>query len=159
MTNFRVERLNKEMQRDISEILRLRIKNDLALAAMITGVDCSRDLSFAKVYYRTVRPQDRKAVGTLLANMGGVIRGYLGKMLQIRQIPELRFCLDQTEDRAQHIDEILDRIARDRTSTTSASSDEEEDLPSSTDSAGEACQDQDLFSPEKGSVATEEGHR
>jgi len=121
MTSFRVERLNKEMQRDISEILRLRIKNDLASAAIITGVDCSRDLSSAKVFYLTMRPEDRKAVGDLLSKMGGVIRGHLGKMLQIRQIPELRFILDRTEDRAQHIDALLDRLAQERPSPETSS--------------------------------------
>ena len=78
----------------------------------------------------------------------------LGKMLHIRQIPELRFLLDQTEDRAQHIDEILDRIAHSRSSSEAQG--EGREGPVLSREAGEELQDQGVEEEAGESVDAEE---
>lgn len=111
MVTFRIERINKEMLREISEILQRRIKDDLVKKAILTGVDCSRDLSHAKVYFMLLNPSETQGVMEALEKVAGRIRGMLGKMMRLRQIPELHFHYDHSEERARQIDKLLDRIA------------------------------------------------
>lgn len=46
-----------------------------------------------------------------LRSAEGFLRGTLGRELRIRRIPELHFEADRTLERAQRIEELLDRIA------------------------------------------------
>ena len=88
MTSFRIERINKELLREISLLLQGRIKNEWARKAILTGVECSRDLGFAKVYFTTIDPADQETVKAGLDSVEGLIRSVLGKEMRLRTIPE-----------------------------------------------------------------------
>jgi ribosome-binding factor A len=111
MATFRIERINKEMLREISEILQRRIKDESVKKAILTGVECSRDLSYAKVYFMLLDPSEKEEVSHALTNVAGKIRGMLGKMMRLRHIPALNFFYDYSEERARQIDALLDRIS------------------------------------------------
>ncbi|WP_300523717.1 30S ribosome-binding factor RbfA [Aminiphilus sp.] len=111
MATFRIERINKEMLREISEILQRRIKDESVKKAILTGVECSRDLSYAKIYFMLLDSSEKEEVSQALTNVAGKIRGMLGKMMRLRHIPELHFFYDHSEERARQIDALLDRIA------------------------------------------------
>ncbi|EHM09957.1 ribosome-binding factor A [Thermanaerovibrio velox DSM 12556] len=111
MTSFRIERLNKEFLREISVLLQGRVKNEKAKMAILTAVSCSKDLSVAKVYFTVL---DRSTVGDVKAGLeevGGLLRGLLGKEMRLRKIPEFRFVYDDTEDRAGRVEALLNRLS------------------------------------------------
>lgn len=110
MGTFRIDRLNREFQRLIAEILSTSIKDDCAVKAIITNVDASRDLSHAKIYFTTIEKNELQAVLIALTKNKGKIRGLLGKMMKIRQIPELNFIYDDTESKARAMDELIDKV-------------------------------------------------
>lgn len=110
---FRMARINKQLQREISLLLEQRIKNDSAKNAIITGVDCARDLESARVFFTTVDPAIREQVLSELQNVKGAIRAMLGQILKIRKIPALEFIVDRAADYGQHIDEILHKLGLD----------------------------------------------
>jgi ribosome-binding factor A len=110
MTSFRIERINKEFLREISLLLQGRIKNESARKAILTGVECSRDLGFAKVYFTTIDPAEQEAVKTGLEIVEGLIRSILGKEMRLRTIPEFRFIVDLSEEKARLMDAVLDRL-------------------------------------------------
>lgn len=110
MTTFRMQRINKQIQREISLMLGNHIKNETAKMAIITDVDCSRDLERAKVYFTTLDPSDRERVGEALLCAAGAMRSHLGKLLAIRQVPSLSFHIDSSADYGQSIDLILDSL-------------------------------------------------
>ena len=110
MTSFRIERINKELLREISLLLQARIKNEWAKKAIITGVECSRDLGFAKVYFTTIDPSEQEAVKAGLESVEGLIRGVLGTEMRLRTIPEFRFIVDLSETKARVMDAVLDRL-------------------------------------------------
>lgn len=114
MTTFRMQRINKQIQREISLLLEYRIKNETARLAIITGVDCSRDLGHALVYFTTLDTEIRRDVHKALKKIAGSIRGMLGKQLHLRQIPELHFRIDTSEEYGREIDRILDSILEDQ---------------------------------------------
>jgi ribosome-binding factor A len=112
MTTYRIERLNKEFLRLIAQMLSDGVKNDIAREAVLTHVDCSRDLSFAKVYFTLLDEEKRDAVTSALESVRGMIRGRLGREMHIRQIPELCFVYDDSEKKARSIDALIDRVMR-----------------------------------------------
>ncbi|MDR1471482.1 MAG: 30S ribosome-binding factor RbfA [Synergistaceae bacterium] len=110
MVTFRIERLNKEFLRLIADILANRIKDEGVKEAVLTHVDCSRDLSCAKVYFTLLDDSKKKGVLSALEASSGQVRGLLGREMHIRQIPELRFVFDDSERKARSIDELIDRV-------------------------------------------------
>jgi ribosome-binding factor A len=98
------------MQREISLLLELRVKNESAKNAVITEVDCSRDLETARVYFTTVDPSIREDVKKSLESVAGALRTMLGKQFGLRQIPALTFLVDTSEEYGRVMDRILDSI-------------------------------------------------
>lgn len=137
MTTFRMQRINKQIQREVSLLLELRIKNETAKKAIITDVDCSRDLEHAKVYFTTVDRSEREEVGKTLGMVAGALRSQLGKLLTIRQIPALSFFFDTSEEYGRSIDVLLDSLKTEDSVIERDEDDETEDA-SDTDELPEA---------------------
>ncbi|GHV27325.1 ribosome-binding factor A [Synergistales bacterium] len=110
MTTYRIERLNREFLRLIAELLAKEVKNDAAREAVLTSVDCSRDLSHAKIYYTLIDDAAKERTASALEIVKGRIRGRLGKEMHIRQIPELHFIYDESEKRARTMDALIDKV-------------------------------------------------
>jgi ribosome-binding factor A len=112
MVTFRIERLNREFLRLIAEFLSNGIKDDGARDVILTHVDCSRDLSHAKVYYTVLEDSGALSAKRALEAYAGRIRGFLGKEMHIRQIPELHFIFDDSERAARDMDALIDRVIK-----------------------------------------------
>lgn len=110
MVTYRIDRINKEFLRAISELLRSRIKNEDVKEAILTKVSVSRDLGFAKVFYTLLDEKRKEIVGKALESAAGQMRSILGREMHLRTIPELHFFYDETEINARKMDELLDRI-------------------------------------------------
>lgn len=128
MTSFRMQRINKQMQREISLLLELRVKNETAKLAVITEVDCSRDLETARVYFTTVDPSIRGDVKKSLDSAAGALRTMLGRQLSLRQIPALSFHEDISEEYGRVMDRLLDSLKTDGDDEPEQTGDEEEEF-------------------------------
>jgi ribosome-binding factor A len=106
-------RIDKQLQREISLLLEKRVKNDVARSAIVTGVECSRDLEFARVYFTTLDPARRDPVLAELRNVKGALRTMLGQVLKLRHIPALEFIVDRSLDYGERIDGILRNLGLD----------------------------------------------
>ena len=112
MRSYRMGRINKEFQRSISDLLQLRIKKEHVSEAIITAVDVSSDLGYAKVYYTLLDEHVRGTVQKALESVAGQLRGILGREMHLRTIPQLTFVYDNSEAEARKMDELLDRVAK-----------------------------------------------
>lgn len=110
MVTYRIDRINKEFLRSISELLRTRIKNEAAREAILTDVSVSRDLGHARVFYTLLDESKKDSVQEALEASAGLIRSILGREMRLRTIPELRFRYDDTEAKARMMDDLLDRV-------------------------------------------------
>jgi len=106
-------RINKQLQREIALLLEHRIKNEAVKDAIITGVECSRDLEQARVFFTAVDPDRRAALQEELQGVKGALRTLLGQVLTLRHIPALDFVPDRSVDYGERIDEILHRLGLD----------------------------------------------
>lgn len=111
MVTYRIDRINKEFLRLISEMLRTKVKRDKVGEAILTKVKVSRDLSFARVYYTLLDAERKAEVQPALEASASVLRGMLGREMHLRVIPELHFVYDDSEERARAMDELLDKVA------------------------------------------------
>jgi ribosome-binding factor A len=105
----RLERLNEQMRRDVSEILRNEVKDPRVGLITVTEARVSSDLSYARLYVRALDGNEEGMLEGLRAATP-YIRRELGKRLSIRHIPELRFEADRALEHALHIEKLLSEV-------------------------------------------------
>ena len=105
------ERLDMTIQREISNILQFDLKNPKLGFVTVTDVQCSKDLSVAKIYVSFLGKQERNDAGLRVLNHSkGYIRTELSKRLKIRKTPELVFIQDKSLEQGNRIEKILHEI-------------------------------------------------
>lgn len=115
----RTARLNESVLEVLAEELE-RMNDPRLDLVTFTGVDVSRDLSHATVYFSTLgattagAPESyRDDAEAALQSAAPHLRGVLGRQLRIRQVPRLNFREDQGILSGQRIEEILREIHQD----------------------------------------------
>ena len=130
MPRFRMGRINSQLQREISLILSREVRDEKLAEVIVTSVECSKDLKYAKVYYTTLREEGRAEIAKLLEKVSGYVRSSLGRVLSYRTVPELTFRFDDSEELAREMDRVLDRISAELPPETPV---EAEDAPEESD--------------------------
>jgi ribosome-binding factor A len=106
----RGRRLEEQILRLLSELVRREVKDPRVGLITFTTVELSRDLSHAKVYFVPFdgkRPAEE--VAAALASAAGFLRNHLKKQLEIRHVPELRFAVDHTIDEAARLSSLINQ--------------------------------------------------
>lgn len=104
----RLPRLNEQLKRELSELIRTEVRDPRVGVATITAVDTAADLGSAKVYVRVVGGgQELEDTLEGLGAAATYLRSRLGRLLHLRRIPELRFREDRSFDHARRIEEVL----------------------------------------------------
>ncbi|MEN9918959.1 MAG: ribosome-binding factor RbfA [Bacteroidota bacterium] len=109
METTRQQKINRLIQKELSEIFLLQTKAMQGVLVSVSGVRISPDLGIAKGYL-SIFPSERGK--EILANIKAntkAIRFDLGQRLgkQLRIIPELVFYLDDSLDYLENIDRLL----------------------------------------------------
>ena len=109
MESTRQHKIARLIQKDMSDILIRYARTLHGVLISVSEVRVSSDLSMAHIYL-SVFPQNRVTeVMQSIDENAHRFRGELGALErhQLRVIPEIRFHLDETIDRMEHIDELL----------------------------------------------------
>ena len=109
----RNDRLNGEFQKEIYEIISRRLKNPLVTEMFsVLRVDCSKDLSYAKVYISVYSKDEVKRKTTFDAIQGDAkkIRYELSKVIRARTVPELNFVLDDSMEYGDKMEKLFKKI-------------------------------------------------
>jgi ribosome-binding factor A len=107
----RGQRVADQIQRDLSELIRLEVKDPRIGLITITDVEVTPDYAHARVYY-SVLPDDPAQLAKTaegLAACRGFLRSRLGRMLRIHQTPELHFVRDDSTARAIALSSLIDQ--------------------------------------------------
>jgi ribosome-binding factor A len=110
MAKYRRDRINDEVKKELSMILR-EVKDPRIANAFIsvTAVDVTGDLKFAKVYYSAMQG-DKKEVAAGLRSSAGFIRREVARRLNLRMTPEFTFVEDHSIEHGAHISKLLNSI-------------------------------------------------
>jgi ribosome-binding factor A len=112
MAKYRSGRINEEIRKEISNIIRDEIR-DPRLTAMIsvTKVDVTKDLRYAKVFVSIFgSDEEKKSSLGALKSSSGFIRRELGGRVNLRYTPEVLIELDDTIEHGMHINDLIRQI-------------------------------------------------
>ena len=101
-------RAGSEIQKELGNIILFEAKDEDFKNVVITAVECTGDLSFAKVYFTTI--DDRQKVTKDLNNAAGFFRSLLAERLEVRHTPELRFIFDESIEYGAKIEKIISEL-------------------------------------------------
>ncbi len=118
MAKYRLQRINDEIVREMTRILR-QVKDPRVTSYMtvVTGCDISPDFKYAKIYYSFLDPADETKAALIRAEIKkglisahGFIRRELAAGLNLRVTPELTFVADTSAEYGSHVDAVLKQI-------------------------------------------------
>lgn len=104
----RPQRLGDLMQRDLSELIRLELRDPRVGMITITSVDVSPDLSHAKVFFTMLEKDKLEDTLHGLKRSAGFLRSQLAKRIKMYTTPELRFTYDESVERGDHLSRLID---------------------------------------------------
>lgn len=111
----RVDRLSQQMKKEMAVILQREIK-DPRLHSMITvsDVEVSRDLSHAKVFVTFMGLEQDKVKENLkiLNEASGFVRSLIGKRIQARIVPQIRFEFDESLNEGIRMASLVESVRR-----------------------------------------------
>lgn len=116
----RTQRIGDQMQRELSQLIQREVKDPRVGLVTVTAVEVSRDLSNAKVFITVMgrEADDAAAIEEsrkVLQNAAGFLRMQLGKAMQLRTIPQLRFHYDASVRRGAELSALIERaVAEDQ---------------------------------------------
>jgi ribosome-binding factor A len=109
----RQQKFGKLIQKELSDIF-LRDKRGILEHTLITIADVkmSPDLSVARIYISMTLAKDKEKILEKLNENKREIRRSLGERIgkQVRIVPEIVFFIDQVEDNAQRIEDIIKNL-------------------------------------------------
>jgi ribosome-binding factor A len=107
MASNRLGRINEEIQRELSTLIRNMKDPRVTGMVSITAVETTHDLRYAKIYISVLDKSDVTQVLKGLKSAGGYLRRELGRTVQLRYTPELIFERDDSIDKGAHILTLL----------------------------------------------------
>ena len=107
MASNRIGRINEEIQRELSSLIRSVKDPRVTGTISVTAVDTTPDLKFAKIYISVLDKSDCTQVLKGLKSASGWLRRELGHALNLRYTPELTFVRDDSIDQGAHILDLL----------------------------------------------------
>ena len=110
MASNRIGRINEEIQRELSDLIRSLKDPRVQTLLSITRVDTTPDLRYSKIYISVLDEEKQKDALRGLKSAGGWLRRELGSSLQLRYTPELVFELDESSTRGAHISDMLHEL-------------------------------------------------
>ncbi|MCD8121614.1 MAG: 30S ribosome-binding factor RbfA [Clostridiales bacterium] len=109
-------RINAEVQRELSEIIRTEIKDPRVKDVMIsvTSVEVTTDLKYCKAYVSILGDEEQaKEAITGLKSAVGFIRRELAARVNLRNTPEITWISDQSIEYGVHMSRLIDEVTKD----------------------------------------------
>lgn len=107
----RLEKVNEELKREISEIVQYKLKDPRLGFITITKVEITPDLRNAKVYYSVLGSVQEEAKAQQgLESSAGYVRKLIGDTIKMRYTPELIFKIDKSAEYSVNIFKRLKEI-------------------------------------------------
>lgn len=116
MPSVRYDRINEEIKKALSEIIRDMKDPRISPMTTVLLVEATNDLKIAKVRISVYDKSDdvRRETVAQLNRAEGFIARELGKRVDLRRIPTLKFSPDDSIEYAVHISEIINKLQSER---------------------------------------------
>ena len=105
----RSRRIAEQIQRELSDIVRLELKDPRVGMITLTGVEVTQDYAHAKIFFtRLGDPADNEATAQALAHAAGFLRSELARRIRLRTMPQLHFEYDVSVERGVRLSRLID---------------------------------------------------
>ena len=111
MSKHRPNRLAETLKEEISQLIRVELKDPRIGFVTLTSVDVAGDLAHAKVYVSVLGTEDEgKASLEALNRAAGFVRTEIGKRIRLRHVPAIVFKYDPSIQHGAHISKLLRNV-------------------------------------------------
>jgi len=105
----RGRRIADQIQRELSDIIRLEINDPRVSLVTVTDVEVSQDNAHAKVFFTALgEPAQQESAGRALEHAAGFMRSTLAKRIKLRTVPQLHFHYDVSVERGMRLSRLID---------------------------------------------------
>ena len=108
----RTQRVADYLQRELAALIQHEVRDPRVGMVSVTGVDVSRDLGHAKVYYTVMGSdsrEDAKESTEVLNKAAGFLRSQLSRGSNMRSVPQLRFYFDSSVGHGRELEDLIKR--------------------------------------------------
>lgn len=107
----RQQKVGDLLRVEISDIVRMKMRDPRLGFLTVMGVEISRDLRHASVYVSVLgEEKDGSTALAILNRASGFVRSELGGRIGLRYTPELLFKIDRSAERSARISAVLKKI-------------------------------------------------
>ena len=110
----RTQRVADFLQRELAALIQHEVRDPRVGMVSITGVDVSRDMGHAKVYYTSMSANstdESKECNEALNKAAGFLRSQLSRESSMRMVPQLRFYFDSSVGRGRDMEDLIRKAA------------------------------------------------
>ncbi|MFA5192229.1 MAG: 30S ribosome-binding factor RbfA [Verrucomicrobiia bacterium] len=117
MSTLRMQRVSELIKQEVSAIISRDIVSENVGMITVTGCEVASDLKTARVYISVIGDAGKQAAAlALVERHQGHIQRALGRAVVLKYIPHLTFYIDESIERADRIEKILNEIEREKPS-------------------------------------------
>jgi ribosome-binding factor A len=107
-------RIAGQVQRELSDIIRLELKDPRVGMITLTDVEVTPDGAHARVYFTLLGEPSRIDEASIgLQHAAGYLRSQLAKRLNVRVVPHLQFKYDPSVERGARLSQLIDAAVAD----------------------------------------------
>ena len=110
----RTQRVADYIQRELAALIQHEIRDPRVGMVSITGVNVSRDLGYAKVFYTVLgcdTEEDARESTEVLNKAAGFLRSQMSRDSNMRRLPQLKFYFDSSVGQGRHMEDLIRRAA------------------------------------------------
>ena len=110
----RTQRVAEYLQRELAALIQHELRDPRIGMVSITGVNVSRDLGHAKIYFTVLgcdSGDDASESTEALNKAAGFLRSQLSRDSNMRSVPQLRFYFDSSVGQGRHLEDLIRKAA------------------------------------------------
>ena len=111
----RTQRVSHFLHEELARLLQSTVRDPRVQEVNLTGVEVSRDLSHAKVFFTLMNDASSEGcaeVTAVLSKVSGFLRSELAKASTMRTVPRISFRFDESVGRGRDMETLLREVRR-----------------------------------------------
>ena len=111
----RTQRVSHFLHEELARLLQTTVRDPRVQQVNLTGVEVSRDLSHARVFFTLmsdVSEAEHSEITGVLSKVSGFLRSELAKSSSMRTVPRISFRFDESVGRGRDMESLLREVRR-----------------------------------------------
>ena len=109
----RTQRVSHFLHEELARLLQTTVQDPRVQQVNLTGVEVSRDLSHARVFFTLmsdVSEAEQSEISDVLSKVSGFLRSELAKASSMRTVPRISFRFDESVGRGRDMESLLREV-------------------------------------------------